>query len=163
MRLCHAHSLLTLPFPCCAPRRLQMRLFEPKAVPKLKLLPLAAAYVGYIVLCNLNLNINPVGFYQITKIAGECCQRPPAGHCGRSRTEPPGPSFRTWLKLKGPSGQRKPWPPPSACTTCPFPGPRRTQSPPRCWPLTTFTTAGGPARVWPPRCWWSAWAWAWPP
>lgn len=33
------------------------------------MLPLAAAYVGYIVLCNLNLNLNPVGFYQITKIA----------------------------------------------------------------------------------------------
>lgn len=53
-----------------------MRLFEPKVVPRLKLLPLAAAYVGYIVLCNLNLNINPVGFYQITKIAGGCW-RPP--------------------------------------------------------------------------------------
>lgn len=25
--------------------------------------------MGYIVLCNLNLNINPVGFYQISKIA----------------------------------------------------------------------------------------------
>ncbi|KAL4436857.1 hypothetical protein ABPG75_003996 [Micractinium tetrahymenae] len=48
---------------------LRMRMFEPKVVPTLKLLPLAAAYVGYIVLCNLNLNINPVGFYQITKIA----------------------------------------------------------------------------------------------
>jgi len=34
-----------------------------------KLFSLAAAYVGYIVLCNLNLNINPVGFYQISKIA----------------------------------------------------------------------------------------------
>lgn len=33
------------------------------------MVPLAAAYVGYIVLCNLNLNLNPVGFYQITKIA----------------------------------------------------------------------------------------------
>lgn len=49
----------------------QAKMFERKEVPKLKLLPLAAAYVGYIVLCNLNLNINPVGFYQITKIAGE--------------------------------------------------------------------------------------------
>jgi len=48
---------------------LRSGLFEPKIVPKKKLLPLAAAYVGYIVLCNLNLNINPVGFYQITKIA----------------------------------------------------------------------------------------------
>lgn len=36
---------------------------------KVKLIPLAAAYVGYIVLCNLNLNLNPVGFYQIMKIA----------------------------------------------------------------------------------------------
>ena len=44
-------------------------LFEEKIVSKRKLLPLAAAYVGYIVLCNLNLNLNPVGFYQITKIA----------------------------------------------------------------------------------------------
>ena len=49
--------------------RLQIGMFEPKEVPKAKLAPLAAAYVGYIVLCNLNLNINPVGFYQITKIA----------------------------------------------------------------------------------------------
>lgn len=48
---------------------LQAGLFEEKNVPKHKLLPLAAAYVGYIVLCNLNLNLNPVGFYQITKIA----------------------------------------------------------------------------------------------
>lgn len=48
---------------------LRAGLFEPKTVPKVKLLPLAAAYVGYIVLCNLNLNLNPVGFYQITKIA----------------------------------------------------------------------------------------------
>lgn len=48
---------------------LQHGLFEKKVVPKLTLVPLAAAYVGYIVLCNLNLNLNPVGFYQITKIA----------------------------------------------------------------------------------------------
>lgn len=68
-------TLFSLPFgPCPA----QMRMFEPKSVPKVKLLPLAAAYVGYIVLCNLNLNINPVGFYQITKIAG-------ALQAGRSR------------------------------------------------------------------------------
>ncbi len=45
-------------------------MFEPKQVQRRQLLPLAAAYVAYIVLCNLNLNINPVGFYQITKIAG---------------------------------------------------------------------------------------------
>jgi solute carrier family 35 protein E3 len=48
---------------------LRAGLFEPKTVPPAKLLPLAAAYVGYIVLCNLNLNLNPVGFYQISKIA----------------------------------------------------------------------------------------------
>ena len=45
-------------------------MFEPKQVQRRQLLSLAAAYVAYIVLCNLNLNINPVGFYQITKIAG---------------------------------------------------------------------------------------------
>ena len=45
-------------------------MFEVKEVPKARLASLAAAYVGYIVFCNLNLNVNPVGFYQITKIAG---------------------------------------------------------------------------------------------
>jgi solute carrier family 35, member E3 len=48
---------------------LRSGVFEEKRVAKHKLIPLAASYVGYIVLCNLNLNINPVGFYQITKIA----------------------------------------------------------------------------------------------
>lgn len=48
---------------------LRFGVFEQKQVAKQKLLSLAAAYVGYIVLCNLNLNINPVGFYQISKIA----------------------------------------------------------------------------------------------
>lgn len=48
---------------------LRLKMFEPKQVQRRQLLPLAAAYVAYIVLCNLNLNINPVGFYQITKIA----------------------------------------------------------------------------------------------
>ncbi|KAL6784769.1 hypothetical protein ACKKBF_B03135 [Auxenochlorella protothecoides x Auxenochlorella symbiontica] len=48
---------------------LRFGIFERKTVPRRKMLPLAAAYVGYIVLCNLNLNLNPVGFYQITKIA----------------------------------------------------------------------------------------------
>lgn len=46
----------------------QFNVFELKQVPRRRLIPLAAAYVGYIVLCNLNLNLNPVGFYQITKI-----------------------------------------------------------------------------------------------
>ncbi|KAF5835056.1 hypothetical protein DUNSADRAFT_8000 [Dunaliella salina] len=44
-------------------------LFEAKQLPPLKLVPLAAAYVGYIVLCNLSLNLNTVGFYQVMKIA----------------------------------------------------------------------------------------------
>lgn len=48
---------------------LRFGIFEEKKVPRSKLFSLAAAYVGYIVLCNLNLNINPVGFYQISKIA----------------------------------------------------------------------------------------------
>lgn len=48
---------------------LRFGVFEQKQVAKQKLLSLAAAYVGYIVLCNLNLNLNPVGFYQISKIA----------------------------------------------------------------------------------------------
>eukprot|EP00195_Chlamydomonas_chlamydogama_P013701 CAMPEP_0202895290 /NCGR_PEP_ID=MMETSP1392-20130828/4528_1 /ASSEMBLY_ACC=CAM_ASM_000868 /TAXON_ID=225041 /ORGANISM="Chlamydomonas chlamydogama, Strain SAG 11-48b" /LENGTH=280 /DNA_ID=CAMNT_0049580247 /DNA_START=251 /DNA_END=1093 /DNA_ORIENTATION=+ len=43
--------------------------FAPKKIPALKLLPLACGYVGYIVLCNVSLNINSVGFYQIMKIA----------------------------------------------------------------------------------------------
>ncbi|KDD75625.1 hypothetical protein H632_c585p1 [Helicosporidium sp. ATCC 50920] len=47
---------------------LRFNVFELKQVPRRRLIPLAAAYVGYIVLCNLNLNLNPVGFYQITKI-----------------------------------------------------------------------------------------------
>lgn len=48
---------------------LRFGLFEERNVQKSRLFSLAAAYVGYIVLCNLNLNINPVGFYQISKIA----------------------------------------------------------------------------------------------
>jgi solute carrier family 35, member E3 len=44
-------------------------LYEKKILPTRALVPLAAAYVGYIVLNNLNLNLNTVGFYQITKIA----------------------------------------------------------------------------------------------
>lgn len=44
-------------------------MFEPKALPKLSIAPLAGSYVGYIVLNNLNLQLNTVGFYQISKIA----------------------------------------------------------------------------------------------
>lgn len=42
-------------------------IFQYKKLPQLQLLPLAAAYVGYIVLCNLSLNVNTVGFYQVMK------------------------------------------------------------------------------------------------
>lgn len=44
-------------------------MFQHKALGQLQVFPLAAAYVGYIVLCNLSLNINTVGFYQVMKIA----------------------------------------------------------------------------------------------
>jgi solute carrier family 35 protein E3 len=44
-------------------------LYEPKRLPKISIAPLAGAYVGYIVLNNLNLQLNTVGFYQISKIA----------------------------------------------------------------------------------------------
>eukprot|EP00195_Chlamydomonas_chlamydogama_P008271 CAMPEP_0202906904 /NCGR_PEP_ID=MMETSP1392-20130828/40662_1 /ASSEMBLY_ACC=CAM_ASM_000868 /TAXON_ID=225041 /ORGANISM="Chlamydomonas chlamydogama, Strain SAG 11-48b" /LENGTH=371 /DNA_ID=CAMNT_0049595587 /DNA_START=223 /DNA_END=1338 /DNA_ORIENTATION=+ len=43
--------------------------FEVKHLPQSSLVQLAAAYVGYIVLCNLSLKINTVGFYQVMKIA----------------------------------------------------------------------------------------------
>lgn len=46
-----------------------MGLFTVKPLPLVKVAPLAAAFVAYIVFCNLNLQLNTVGFYQITKIA----------------------------------------------------------------------------------------------
>ena len=51
------------------PHSNQKGIYEKKILPKKALAPLAAAYVGYIVLNNLNLQLNTVGFYQITKIA----------------------------------------------------------------------------------------------
>lgn len=42
--------------------------FQYKKLPQRALAPLAAAYVGYIVLCNLSLNVNTVGFYQVMKV-----------------------------------------------------------------------------------------------
>ncbi|KAK9915489.1 hypothetical protein WJX75_009938 [Coccomyxa subellipsoidea] len=44
-------------------------MYEAKKLPKMAIAPLAGAYVGYIVLNNLNLQLNTVGFYQISKIA----------------------------------------------------------------------------------------------
>lgn len=42
-----------------------MGFFTPKKIPTGKLIPIALGYVGYIVLCNVSLNINSVGFYQV--------------------------------------------------------------------------------------------------
>ena len=53
-------------------------MFEPKTLPKLSIAPLAGSYVGYIVLNNLNLQLNTVGFYQISKIAVAPAVRGPA-------------------------------------------------------------------------------------
>ena len=39
--------------------------FQRKPLPQSKLVQLAASYVGYIVLCNLSLRLNTVGFYQV--------------------------------------------------------------------------------------------------
>lgn len=60
---------------------LKAGLFQYKKLPQLQLLPLAAAYVGYIVLCNLSLNVNTVGFYQVMKVSSSVetactCLRP---------------------------------------------------------------------------------------
>jgi solute carrier family 35 protein E3 len=39
--------------------------FTVKPIPQPKLVTLALAYVAYIVLCNLSLKVNTVGFYQV--------------------------------------------------------------------------------------------------
>ena len=43
--------------------------FQPKATPLAKAAPIAAVYVLFIVLNNLSLQMNTVGFYQVAKIA----------------------------------------------------------------------------------------------
>jgi hypothetical protein len=45
----------------------QTGFFERKTIPWRSLIDLAAVYVGYIVLGNLSIKLNPVGFYQIVK------------------------------------------------------------------------------------------------
>jgi solute carrier family 35 protein E3 len=45
------------------------KMYDVKELPRIKVLPLAAAFVAYIVLCNLSLKVNTVGFYQVMKIA----------------------------------------------------------------------------------------------
>lgn len=44
-------------------------MFSHKSLRARQVAPLAFAYVGYIVLCNLSLKVNTVGFYQVMKIA----------------------------------------------------------------------------------------------
>jgi solute carrier family 35, member E3 len=46
---------------------MQAGFFEPKALPWKSLLDLTVGYVAYIVLGNLSIKLNPVGFYQIIK------------------------------------------------------------------------------------------------
>ena len=55
--------------PKCSKQHCLQGMFEKKVLSKQAIAPLAVAYVGYIVLNNLNLQINTVGFYQISKIA----------------------------------------------------------------------------------------------
>ena len=56
-------------------------MYEKKKLPKMSVASLAAAYVGYIVLNNLNLQMNTVGFYQISKIAVAPAVSSPDQHC----------------------------------------------------------------------------------
>jgi solute carrier family 35 protein E3 len=44
-------------------------IITPKKLPKRAVVALASAFTGYIVLCNVSLALNTVGFYQLTKIA----------------------------------------------------------------------------------------------
>jgi solute carrier family 35 protein E3 len=51
----------------------KMGFFIPKDLPHLKLVPLTLCFLGYVVLNNMSLQINTVGFYQIMKIATTPC------------------------------------------------------------------------------------------
>lgn len=46
------------------------KVVQPKPVPSSSLISLAVAFSGYIILCNVSLALNTVGFYQLLKIAG---------------------------------------------------------------------------------------------
>lgn len=130
-----------------------------------QLLPLAAAYVAYIVLCNLNLNINPVGFYQITKIAGlcaccaaDCCCRALGGSRGSRMSSCQRACAATPLAMLPPGHMPRITPPvPTPAHACPL------QWRPRCWRSTTCTMARRRRLGSQPRCWLCAWVWAWPP
>ena len=44
-------------------------MFTVKKLPARRTAPLAAAYVAYIVFCNLNLKVNNISFYQVSPAA----------------------------------------------------------------------------------------------
>lgn len=46
-----------------------MGAFKPKKISGFQVLDLAAAFVGYLVLGNLSLQLNAVGFYQVMKVS----------------------------------------------------------------------------------------------
>jgi len=84
-------------------------MFEAKALPKLSIAPLAGAYVGYIVLNNLNLQMNTVGFYQISKIAVAPAVRGLPG-CARVLPSACVPALASHACGVRPGGQRLPSP-----------------------------------------------------
>jgi solute carrier family 35 protein E3 len=47
----------------------RLALFERKGVPRRRAAPVACVYVGFLVLNNLSIQLNTVGFYQVSKIA----------------------------------------------------------------------------------------------
>lgn len=60
------HTIATM----CASLSLRaMGVITPKRLPTSSAVALAGAFTGYIILCNVSLYINTVGFYQLTKIA----------------------------------------------------------------------------------------------
>lgn len=46
----------------------RINFFTPKHLNPVAVTPLALGYVGYIILNNMSLNLNTVGFYQILKV-----------------------------------------------------------------------------------------------
>ena len=46
------------------------RFFEAVKLNKLAILPIAAMYVGYVIFGNLSIQVNSIGFYQISKVLG---------------------------------------------------------------------------------------------
>lgn len=45
--------------------------FTPKKLPAARVIPIALGFVGYVVLCNVSLQINTVGFYQVRTSCGK--------------------------------------------------------------------------------------------